>query len=103
MCLASLAAVLAVSNQQDMQVDKVFENDEMISETECWCICRALNQAVGRCIRHRLDYGAVILIDERFQQPRNQMHLSRWCVPIYPIENPTYPVGNLIGSSPVRL
>ena len=27
---------------------------------------RALNQAVGRCIRHRDDWGAILLIDERF-------------------------------------
>lgn len=40
---------------------------------------RALNQAVGRCLRHRGDYGAILLIDERFRQPRNQQHLSRWC------------------------
>ena len=41
---------------------------------------RALNQAIGRCLRHRLDYGAIILVDERFKQPRNQQHLSRWFV-----------------------
>ena len=27
---------------------------------------RALNQALGRCIRHRHDWGALILVDERF-------------------------------------
>eukprot|EP00959_Pyramimonas_sp_CCMP1952_P429331 8991745-Pyramimonas_sp.AAC.1 len=27
---------------------------------------RAVNQAVGRVIRHRNDYGAIILADERF-------------------------------------
>lgn len=27
---------------------------------------RALNQAVGRCIRHRHDWGAMLLIDERY-------------------------------------
>ena len=26
---------------------------------------RAVNQAVGRVIRHRMDYGAIILCDER--------------------------------------
>ncbi len=26
---------------------------------------RAVNQAVGRVIRHRRDYGAIILCDER--------------------------------------
>eukprot|EP00891_Asterochloris_glomerata_P003472 jgi/Astpho2/3472/e_gw1.00055.1.1_t len=44
----------------------------------CQQAFRALNQAIGRCIRHRLDYGAILLIDERFQQPRNQLNLSRW-------------------------
>ncbi|KAK9806231.1 hypothetical protein WJX72_006639 [[Myrmecia] bisecta] len=39
---------------------------------------RALNQAIGRCIRHRCDYGAIMLIDDRFRNPRFQEHLSRW-------------------------
>jgi len=26
---------------------------------------RALNQALGRCIRHKDDWGAVLLVDER--------------------------------------
>jgi Rad3-related DNA helicase len=39
---------------------------------------RALNQAVGRCIRHRGDWGAIILMDERFQQAKYQKGLSRW-------------------------
>ncbi|PSC69785.1 Fanconi anemia group J-like protein [Micractinium conductrix] len=39
---------------------------------------RALNQALGRCIRHRLDWGAIMMVDERFKQPRNQKMLSRW-------------------------
>ena len=35
-------------------------------------------QALGRCIRHRLDWGAILMVDERFRQPRNQRMLSRW-------------------------
>ena len=35
-------------------------------------------QAVGRCIRHRYDWGAIVLVDKRFEQPRNQSGLSRW-------------------------
>jgi hypothetical protein len=35
-------------------------------------------QAIGRCIRHRLDYGAILLVDERFKEPRNQTSLSKW-------------------------
>lgn len=30
---------------------------------------RAVNQAMGRVIRHKDDYGAVILCDERFKTP----------------------------------
>ena len=36
-------------------------------------------QALGRCIRHRLDWGAILMVDDRFRQPRNQRMLSRWC------------------------
>ena len=39
---------------------------------------RALNQALGRCIRHKGDYGAVILMDERFNKPDITSQLSRW-------------------------
>ena len=53
--------------------------DDHLSSLDALLICcRALNQAIGRCIRHRLDFGAILLIDERFQQPRNQLNLSRW-------------------------
>ncbi|XP_059049818.1 Fanconi anemia group J protein homolog [Achroia grisella] len=39
---------------------------------------RALNQAVGRCVRHSADWGAVLLVDARFQQPYFTKHLSGW-------------------------
>ncbi|KAG2454208.1 hypothetical protein HYH02_001242 [Chlamydomonas schloesseri] len=39
---------------------------------------RALNQAVGRCIRHKYDWGAIILLDERFRGTGRQQQLSRW-------------------------
>ncbi|EGF80917.1 hypothetical protein BATDEDRAFT_1044, partial [Batrachochytrium dendrobatidis JAM81] len=39
---------------------------------------RALNQALGRCIRHRNDWGAIILLDERFSQSRCTSNLSKW-------------------------
>ena len=29
---------------------------------------RALNQALGRCLRHKQDWGAIIMVDERFTQ-----------------------------------
>ncbi|BHF64747.1 Fanconi anemia group J protein [Sparganum proliferum] len=41
---------------------------------------RALNQALGRCIRHRNDWGAIILADCRFaEQPTRYLSgVSRW-------------------------
>eukprot|EP00877_Chromochloris_zofingiensis_P002619 jgi/Chrzof1/12358/Cz06g31220.t1 len=39
---------------------------------------RAVNQAMGRVIRHRYDYGAILLCDERFSSTNNQRQLSRW-------------------------
>ncbi|XP_051521340.1 Fanconi anemia group J protein isoform X3 [Myxocyprinus asiaticus] len=41
---------------------------------------RALNQALGRCIRHRNDWGALILVDDRFRANPNKYitGLSKW-------------------------
>jgi len=40
---------------------------------------RALNQALGRCIRHEQDWGAIVLIDERFNKsPRYINGISKW-------------------------
>ena len=39
---------------------------------------RAVNQAIGRVIRHKDDFGAVILCEERFGQPRHVNQLSKW-------------------------
>lgn len=43
---------------------------------------RALNQAIGRCIRHRNDFGAIILLDERFLEKKNQDNMSKWIRPV---------------------
>jgi hypothetical protein len=42
---------------------------------------RAINQAIGRVIRHRHDYGAIILADARFGQTQVRAQLSRWIRP----------------------
>ncbi|XP_035010629.1 Fanconi anemia group J protein isoform X2 [Hippoglossus stenolepis] len=41
---------------------------------------RALNQALGRCIRHKNDWGALILVDDRFKNNPNKYitGLSKW-------------------------
>ncbi|XP_012273616.1 regulator of telomere elongation helicase 1 homolog isoform X2 [Orussus abietinus] len=42
---------------------------------------RAVNQAIGRVIRHQDDYGAIILCDCRFENPNFQKQLSAWLRP----------------------
>nr|XP_033486457.1 Fanconi anemia group J protein isoform X2 [Epinephelus lanceolatus] len=41
---------------------------------------RALNQALGRCIRHRNDWGALIIVDDRYRNNPNKYitGLSKW-------------------------
>jgi len=39
---------------------------------------RAVNQAIGRVIRHRKDYGVILLCDERFANWTKQSLLSKW-------------------------
>uniref|UniRef100_A0A251UK31 Regulator of telomere elongation helicase 1 homolog n=3 Tax=Helianthus annuus TaxID=4232 RepID=A0A251UK31_HELAN len=52
----------------------------LLSGNEWYCqqAFRALNQAAGRCIRHRFDYGAIIFLDERFRQEKNLTYISKW-------------------------
>nr|CAD7426802.1 unnamed protein product [Timema monikensis] len=42
---------------------------------------RAVNQAVGRVIRHANDYGAILLCDTRFDNPTFKKELSVWLQP----------------------
>lgn len=56
-------------------------NDNNLVSGDVWYsqqAFRAVNQAVGRCIRHKRDYGAIILLDTRFSHDTNQKQLSRW-------------------------
>ena len=42
--------------------DKILDGDAWYRQQAF----RALNQAVGRCVRHRADFGAILLADPRF-------------------------------------
>ncbi|ESN91790.1 hypothetical protein HELRODRAFT_189813 [Helobdella robusta] len=87
-------AVVLVSipypNIKDSQVNLKKEYNDMksnkglLSGREWYDIqaFRALNQALGRCIRHRNDWGAVILIDNRYARSQQKhiscTYLSKW-------------------------
>ncbi|KAM8830526.1 regulator of telomere elongation helicase 1 isoform 2-T2 [Synchiropus picturatus] len=42
---------------------------------------RAVNQAIGRVIRHKDDFGAIFLCDQRFQGTDAKAHLPSWVRP----------------------
>jgi regulator of telomere elongation helicase 1 len=46
---------------------------------------RAVNQAIGRVIRHKDDYGAILLCDSRFHNYKTQ--LSKWIQPHLQAQN----------------
>ena len=37
-----------------------------------------MNQAIGRVIRHRQDYGSILLLDSRYLYSSNKSQISGW-------------------------
>lgn len=57
---------------------------------------RALNQALGRCIRHKTDWGALIIVDERFQTNKKYVnYLSKW---VSQLTNRTFSCNEMVTS-----
>lgn len=54
--------------------------NEMLSGQEWYQLSaiRAINQAIGRVIRHKDDYGAILFCDNRFQIKSYQEDISGW-------------------------
>lgn len=55
---------------------------------------RAVNQAIGRVIRHKEDFGAILFLDSRFSEPRHQLGVSKWIRPQFQTS-----IGNGIGNT----
>lgn len=55
-------------------------DNEMLTGSDWYFLeaSRAVNQAIGRVIRHKNDYGAILLCDTRFHNPKQKGQLSRW-------------------------
>jgi regulator of telomere elongation helicase 1 len=71
---------------------KLSGNDWYVQEA-----CRAVNQALGRVIRHKNDYGAMILCDERFASESNRKCLSAWLQPSWHVCQSFGPVAAELG------
>lgn len=60
--------------------DNRTRENEMLSGDDWYFLeaSRAVNQAIGRVIRHKNDYGAILLCDARFNNQRQKNQLSSW-------------------------
>ena len=77
---------LPFPNPHDVELKMHMEFAESISQGagrrmyDSLCL-RAVNQAIGRSIRHRGDYACVILLDERYSHRNITTQLSSWLQP----------------------
>ncbi|KAG1337169.1 hypothetical protein G6F62_005997 [Rhizopus arrhizus] len=89
-CRAVVAIGIPYPGVKDMEVQlkkeyndmkrKKHKNNDVLSGREWYSIqaYRAINQALGRCIRHKNDWGAIILLEDRFQTQETIKGLSKW-------------------------
>ncbi|CAA7025798.1 unnamed protein product [Microthlaspi erraticum] len=70
-------------DEQSRHADAKFPRTSFLSGSMWYSqeAARAVNQAIGRVIRHRHDYGAIIFCDDRFEQPSQQSQISLWIRP----------------------
>ncbi|XP_030569109.1 regulator of telomere elongation helicase 1 homolog [Drosophila novamexicana] len=68
-----------VLKRRYLETNRTKEN-QLLSGQEWYSLdaTRAVNQAIGRVIRHRNDYGAILLCDARFQDMSQVQQLSKW-------------------------
>ncbi|XP_015183805.1 PREDICTED: Fanconi anemia group J protein homolog [Polistes dominula] len=83
-CVITIGIPYPVKSSKDIQMKWEY-NDKNISRgllrgSDWYNIqaFRAYNQAVGRCIRHKNDWGAILLVDERFLVQTYQSSLPKW-------------------------
>ncbi|XP_071964337.1 regulator of telomere elongation helicase 1-like isoform X2 [Antedon mediterranea] len=65
-------------------LDEVKRNNQLMLSGHQWYrqqASRAVNQAIGRVIRHKEDYGAIVLCDVRFTHAEARTQLPSWVRP----------------------
>lgn len=68
---------------EDLAKDGRLKKSQLLTGDEWYSqqASRAVNQAIGRVIRHRNDFGAILLFDDRFASPKAASQLSLWLRP----------------------
>lgn len=62
------------SNQQNTTSGNTSKGNNWYNEEAM----RAINQSIGRVIRHRYDYGAIVFLDARFSNQNRIRDISKW-------------------------
>ena len=75
LCRAVCLVGLPYANRSDLNVQIQMEKNNSWYTTDAM---RAVNQAVGRIVRHKRDFGCVFLLDARFADPKVQKLLPSW-------------------------
>ena len=67
----------------------ISHNDKYLTGSEWYnqSAFRAINQAIGRVIRHKDDYGCILLMDERYKWGTSKDLLSNWLQTYYQVSN----------------
>eukprot|EP01134_Creolimax_fragrantissima_P006495 CFRG6495T1 len=71
-------------NTKRQFMDDIAKKDKEMPSGSTWYkqeAMRAVNQAIGRVIRHRNDFGAILFCDERFSFEGNKQDISSWVRP----------------------
>ena len=70
-----------LNNRQNREKSSKIFSSGLAAAGDVWYwqqASRAVNQAIGRVIRNKSDFGAVLLLDCRFSEDRNRSQLSKW-------------------------
>ncbi|KAI3382337.1 hypothetical protein SNEBB_010988 [Seison nebaliae] len=68
-------------DKQNSQIQETSSKNSFHMSGQQWYqtqAMKAINQAIGRVIRHVNDYGCVILLDKRYEQTKNYENISQW-------------------------
>ncbi|KAL4481081.1 hypothetical protein ABPG72_015036 [Tetrahymena utriculariae] len=64
-----------LNQQSKLNSQRINGNEWYVQEA-----IRAMNQSIGRVIRHINDWGSIIFLDERFGQQDILKHMPAWCL-----------------------
>ena len=87
LCRAVIVIGVPYPNTRDVKLNLIKSSIRNPRERNKWyssLAFQAVNQAIGRCIRHKDDYGAVLLLDSRYCNSETggaMSYLSKWIRP----------------------